>query len=203
MKKTVVILTIIVGLAVLWSASFAGRNAGGYANLTWVLGNHVRYTPLPVGTQSLFLRLEGISEVVGVEYAMDWSPAGPLGSGCFELIDVSAPIGTDCIWLNRGVVVFGLEDIQDSRVEAAFAGSDWVSVCTGGQVASMLFDFSACPPEAFGWFCLDYCKTTDHYGMIDDMIIVGGNPGWSCAYTSEGPIAVEPVTWGSVKALYQ
>jgi hypothetical protein len=197
MKRRAVLLAVVCVMLLASSSVYAGRNAGGAANLTWVLNNHVRYSDMPSGVKDLYLRLEGISEVVGVEYGMSWSPSATLG--CFELIDVQAPVSTDCTFLMRGTVVFGLKDIQTYRVDAAFAASNWVIACTGGQVAKMPFDFSTCSPTLGGVMNLDYCKVTDHFGQIDDMEVI---PCWSSAYVN-CPTGVEPATWGSIKALYQ
>ena len=204
MKRSIVVLAVIACMILSSSVALAGRNAGGKANLTWVLSNHVRYMVMnPQTITNLYLRLEQIAEVVGVEYGMAWGmDVGTPYLGCYELIDVQAPVGTDCQYLMRGTVVFGLKDIQANRVDAAFAGSDWVITCTGGQTARMPFDFSMCDALDTGWFCLEYCMVTDHFGQIDDMEIILGNPGWSCAYIV-GPTATEPATWGSIKALYR
>jgi hypothetical protein len=203
MKRNAVVLAIVACLILVSSVAFAGRNYGGYANLTWVPGNHVRYADQPLAVKNLYLRLEQIHEICGCEFGMSWGKdVGTPDIGCFELIDVQAPIGTDCNFLMRGTVIFGLKDVQMNRVDAAFAGSGWVSVCTGGQTARLPFDFSMCDPGDTGWFCLEYCKVTDHFGMIDWMTIVLGNPGWSCAYIV-GPTPTEPATWGSIKALYR
>ena len=203
MKRSIVVIAVVLGMLLVSNVALAGRNAGGYANLTWVLSNHVRFNTLPVGTGDLYLRLENIAEIVGVEFGMDWGiDGGTPDFGCFEMVDVSAPVGTDCKLLMRGTVVFGLEDIGTNRVDAAFAGSDWIIQCHGGQTAKMVLDFSMCDPMATGWFCLDYCKVADHFGMIDEMTIINGDPGWSCAYVV-GPTALEPSTWGSIKALYR
>jgi hypothetical protein len=186
------------------SSAFAGLNWGGKANLTWVLGNHVRYTaPNPQAVKDLYLRVEETSEVVGCEFGMAWGlDVGVPFAGCYELLDVQGPVATNCFYLMRGAVVFGLKDIQSNRVDAAFAGSDWVVTCTGGQTAKMPFDFSFCNIDDTGWFCLEYCKVTDHFGQIDDMEIILGNPGWSCAYITD-ITSTEPATWGSIKALYR
>jgi hypothetical protein len=203
MKRCIVVFTILVGMLLVSNVAIAGRNFGGYANLTWVLSNHVRFTTLPGGTADLFLRLEQISEIAGCEFGMYWGKdVGDPDFGCFELIDVTAPTGTDCKYLMRGTVVFGMKNIQFGYVAAAFAGSRWVSVCTGGQTARMPFDFSFCDPSDTGWFCLQYCKVTDHFGMIDVMTLINGDPGWSCAYIV-GPTATQSATWGSIKALYR
>ena len=197
MKRSVIILAVAFAMLLTAGSVYAGRNAGGAANLTWVLNDHVRYSDMPSGIKNLYLRLEGIVEVVGVEFGMSWCPSATLG--CFELIDVQAPTSTDCTYLMRGTVVFGLKDIQTYRVDAAFAGSDWVITCTGGQVARMPFDFSTCDPELGGGMNLEYCMVTDHFGQIDQMDVI---PCWSYAYVN-CVTAVEPATWGSIKALYQ
>jgi hypothetical protein len=203
MLRRIIIIAVIASMLLVSGVAFAGRNYGGYANLTWVLSNHVRFNTLPMGTGDLYLRLENIAEIAGVEYGMDWGIDGETPYlGCFEMIDVTAPTGTDCRLLMRGTVVFGLKEIGVNRVDAAFAGSGWVIQCHGGQTAKMIFDFSMCDPSATGWFCLDYCKVADHFGMIDEMTIVNGDPGWSCAYIV-GPTALRPATWGSIKALYR
>lgn len=203
MKRCIVIFAIVASMLLVSNVALAGRNYGGYANLTWVLGNHVRFIELPPGYQFLYVRLEQIQEIVGCEFAMSWNrDAGPGYWDCFDLVDVSAPTGTDCYYLMRGTVISVIEDWSPSYIEAAFAGSDWVSVCTGGQTVRLAFSFIECDLTETGWFCLDFCKVTDHFGMIDEMTVINGNPGWSCAYIV-GPTAAEPATWGSIKAMYR
>jgi hypothetical protein len=202
--KIATILLLILFVLPLSDAALAGRNAGGKANLTWVPGNHVRYRDWnPSGVIPLYVRLEGITEVVGVEFGMNFSRYdGAPFLGCFEPLDVKAPVGTDCTFLRRDTYVFGLKDIAMNRVDAAFAGSEWVSTCTGGSVAEVLFDFTFCDVYETGWFCLEYCKVTDHFGVVDQMLVIHGSPGWSCAYILP-PTASECATWGSIKAMYK
>jgi hypothetical protein len=198
-----VVLVLIAGMLIVSNVALAGRNDGGYANLTWVIGNHVRFNSLPAGVGTLYLRLEQISEIAGCEFGMTWGKDfGDPDFGCFELIDVSAQAGTDCNFLMRGTIVFGMKEIGVNRVDAAFAGSEWINACTGGQTARMPFDFSFCDLGDTGWFCLEYCKVADHFGMIDELTIIHGEPGWSCAYIVS-PTGTQPKTWGTIKAMYK
>ena len=89
MKRSLVVFVLIAGMLLVSNVALAGRNDGGYANLTWVIGNHVRYTTLPSGVGTLYLTLEQISEIAGCEFGMYWGKdVGDPGLGCFELIDV-------------------------------------------------------------------------------------------------------------------
>jgi hypothetical protein len=202
--KAMTILLLLLMIFPLSDAALAGRNAGGRACLSWVPGNHVRFLNWnPCWVTPVYLRLEGITEVVGVEFGMNFSrDVGVPFLGCFEPLDVKAPAGTDCTFLRRGTLVFGRKDIQSNRVDAAFAGSEWVSTCTGGSVAEVWFDFSLCDIDDTGEFCLEYCKVTDHFGVIDHMLVILGLPGWSCAYIAM-PTATECASWGSIKAMYR
>ena len=206
MKKTIPVLLLLLFILPLSDPALAGRNAGGKACLTWTLNTRdyfLCYWDVE-GVVDLYLRLEGITEVVGVEFAMSWGKDwGSPSMGCLELIDVQAPVGTDCTFLTRGRGIFGLRDIGETYVEAAYAGSEWTSECTSGQTARMPFVFNLCGSDPCGWFCLEHCKVTDHSGVIDHMAIIGGNPAWSCAYIGICIGRIEGATWGAIKAMYK
>jgi len=97
-----------------------------------------------------------------------------------------------------------MNEYGDDYWNVAFAGDECNTVCSSGNVAKALFDFSFCFSDIPGIFCLAYVKVTDCNAVLDilqvtgDATILGGSG-------VERPCGVgtEPTTWGSIKALYQ
>jgi hypothetical protein len=103
----------------------------------------------------------------------------------------------------RGGQVEGVNIYGDDYWTVAFAGDECNVVCTTGNVARVLYDFSFCFADIPGIFCLDFLKVTDCQAVIDflqvtgDATILGGT-----GVDHPCGVAVESTTWGSIKALY-
>ena len=210
MKKGHLVIAAALALTVGSTLAFAGSNTGGTAYLNWS-GNIAVYTPdlspMPTGTQFLYVQLDNMVELAGCEFMLLWDPPGPMFSGCYEFSVGSHPSGsgTNCAWLMRGGQVEGVNLATDSSWLVAFAGDQCNIVCVKGNVARALFDFSFCFADIPGIFCLDYLKVTDCAAVIDYLTVTGDATilGGAGAVPPCAPTAVEPATWGSIKALYQ
>ena len=209
MKKLLGVSAVLITLALFSSLAFAGSNAGGTAWLSWS-GNFaapmVDLSPMPTGTMFLYVQLGNLVQLAGCEFLLYWDPPGPMFSGCYEFSVGSHPSGsgTVCSWLMRGGQVEGVNLYDDNSWLVAFAGDECNVYCTSGNVARVLYDFSFCFADIPGIFCLQYIKVTDCNAVIDNLMVTGDATilsGDGVVYPCE--IATEPVTWGSIKALYQ
>jgi hypothetical protein len=209
--RTVVVLAIL-SLLIPATTAFGGANYQGRAWLSWNANwtNPVSdLTSMPTGTQFIYVQLGELNELAGCEFELRWYPPGPAFSACYEFSVGSHPSGsgTNCSWLMRGGQVEGLNMADDDEWNVAFAGDECNTVCSSGNVARALFDFSFCFQDIPGYFCLEYVKVTDCAAVIDILVVIDdarilGGPGhdYPCSFE---PTTLEETTWGAIKSLYQ
>ena len=204
----------VVGICAVMVATVIGAASGG-ANLSgtaWLSWSGTWHSPdsdletFPSGTQYLYVQLGNLIEIAGCEFELRWYPPGSPFSGCYEFAAGAHPSGsgTNCTWLMRGGQVEGVNMVDDRSWLIAFAGDEYNRVCSSGNVARALFDFSFCTGNTPGAFCLDYVKVTDSGAELDRLMIVGDATTLGGVSAQDYPctITTQSTTWGTIKNLY-
>ena len=179
-RKLLLICVLVLGLAgVSVAPAIAGENPDGTARLNWS-SNYAAAADddleiMPSGTVFLYVQLDNLVSIAGCEFLLLWDPPGAMFSGCYEFSVGSHPAGTgtNCAWLMRGGQVEGYNSYDENSWLIAFAGDENNTVCTAGNVARALFDFSFCFADVPGKFGLAYVKVTDQYAVKDELTITG------------------------------
>jgi hypothetical protein len=186
-------------------------NDGAVGYLTWSATDpNMNNLTTPGASNNLYLYLvrEGGLSFKGAEIRITWNPAGD-GAGCFDRIGLTykTSAGTTCTYLNRGTAVPVVYTDEPGSLGVAWANNSSLTDCTAGAAVQIQFEFDTCsdPTGCINMFYFALLDQNNRKASSDPAeggtLTIGNanamvNGGMNC------PTAVEPTSWGRIKALY-
>jgi hypothetical protein len=125
-------------------------------------------TPQVGQNRRLYVRLEGVTSLVGADVVVLWAPGGG-EDPAYAVSNWGAPAAANCTWLLRGTVR-NLEEHTDSTIHITATGTVNTS-CSAGNIC--FIDFSEPPAGSFppGRFVIASVSTVDANGATDVLAI--------------------------------
>jgi hypothetical protein len=211
MRRGLLVLGLLAGgLLVFATVAGAGNNVYSKAQLNWsedISPIDSDLETMPTSLVKLYVQIydlanpfDQLKAVEGIEFVLEWSPAGPALSGCYELSSYQFPHTTtgDCTYIFRAAGTTVEYDKTDSSLSVASAPGVCNTECDSANIGWVMFDFTGPICTAGGFFQLAEVKLSDCQAVVDELTTENlGDP-----VTILNGTSVEAATWGRIKQLY-